>query len=40
MLFDKGEIERALRDFDICNTSNSRVRTLTLLYALGRIGDI
>jgi tetratricopeptide (TPR) repeat protein len=40
LLFDKGKFEGALRDFDICNTSDSRARALTSLYALGRIDDI
>ncbi len=40
LLFDKGEFEIALRDFDLCNTKNSRARALSSLYALGRIKDI
>jgi tetratricopeptide (TPR) repeat protein len=39
-LFDKGEFEAALRDFDLCNTEDSRARALISLYALGRIKDI
>ena len=40
LLFDKGEFEIALRDFDLCNTKDSRARALATLYALGRIEDI
>ena len=40
LLFDKGEFEKALSDFDLCNTKNSRARALSSLYALGRIEDI
>ena len=40
LLFDKGEFEVALRDFDLCNTKSSRARSLSCLYALGRIEDI
>ena len=38
--FDKGEFEIALRYFDLCNTKRSRARSLSSLYALGRIEDI
>ena len=40
LFFDKGEFEIALRDFDLCNTRDSRERALSTLYALGRIEDI
>ena len=40
LLFDKGEFEIALRDFDLCDTKNSRACALESLYALGRIEDI
>ena len=40
LLFDKGEFELSLRDFDICNTEDSRLRGLVSLYALGRIEEI
>jgi uncharacterized protein (TIGR02466 family) len=40
ILFEKGEFELALRDFDSCNTGDSRGRALSSLYALGRIDDI
>ncbi len=40
LLFDKGEFEVALRDFDFCNTKDSRARALSSLYSLGRIEDI
>ena len=39
-LFDKREFSAALRDFDLCNTEDSRARAFTSLYALGRIKDI
>ena len=38
--FDKGEFETALKDFDSCNTKDSRSRSLISLYALGRIKEI
>ena len=40
LLFDKEEFEAALEDFDLCNTKSSRARSLSCLYALGRIEDI
>ena len=40
LLFDRGEFEAALIDFDLCNTGSSRARSLSCLYALGRIADI
>ena len=40
LLFDRGEYEAALIDFDLCNTGSSRARSLSCLYALGRIEDI
>ena len=39
-LFEKKNFELALRDFDICNTSDSRWRSLTCLYALGKMEEI
>ena len=39
-LFDKGKFELALRDFDLCNTKDSKQRSLTALYALGRYKEI
>tara|TARA_B110000037_G_scaffold210173_1_gene260173 strand:- start:4064 stop:5647 length:1584 start_codon:yes stop_codon:yes gene_type:complete len=40
ILFDKKEFELSLRDFDSCNTPDSRARALTSLYALKKIDDI
>ena len=40
LLFDREEYEAALIDFDLCNTGSSRARSLSCLYALGRIEDI
>jgi len=40
ILFDKAVYEGALRDFDLCNTEDSRARALACLYALGKIEDI
>ena len=40
ILFVKGELERALQDFDTCNNSESRSRSLFCLNALGRTKDI
>jgi Flp pilus assembly protein TadD len=40
LLFDKGEFEFALRDFDLCNTEDSRAAALTCLYVLGRTEEI
>jgi len=38
--FDRGEFDIALRDFELCNTEDSRARVLSTLYALGKIEDI
>ena len=40
VLFDKKNFNDSLRDFDICNTEESRARSLASLYALGRIDEI
>ena len=40
LLFNKGESELALQDFDLCNTGDSRSRALAALYQLGRIEEI
>ena len=40
ILFEKKNFELALRDFDNCNTSDSRWRSLTCLYSLGRMEEI
>ena len=40
VLFDKGEFELALKDFDLCDTIDSRVRALSSLYALGKTKEI
>ncbi|MCB1670277.1 MAG: tetratricopeptide repeat protein [Gammaproteobacteria bacterium] len=40
LLFDKGEFEAALRDFEICNTEDSRAAALTCLYMLERVEEI
>tara|TARA_B100000780_G_C21088805_1_gene438750 strand:+ start:172 stop:1536 length:1365 start_codon:yes stop_codon:yes gene_type:complete len=40
ILFEKGKYELSLKDFDNCNTKDSRSRSLTSLYALDRIDDI
>tara|TARA_B110000027_G_scaffold50157_1_gene54799 strand:- start:73 stop:1761 length:1689 start_codon:yes stop_codon:yes gene_type:complete len=40
VLFNKGEFERALQDFDTCNNSESKSRSLYTLHALGRTKDI
>ncbi len=40
VLFEKSEFELALKDFDTCNTADSRSRALTSLYALGRVEEI
>lgn len=40
LFFDKGEFEVALRDFDFCNTQDSRAGALTCLVVLGRIEEI
>ena len=39
-LFDKGEFELSLKDFDACNNESARVFALTSLFALGRIEEI
>ena len=40
ILFDKGEYELALKDYDIANTKDSRGKSLECLYALGQIEEI
>ncbi len=40
ILFEKGEFELSLKDFDACNNADSRSRALTSLYALGRYEEI
>ena len=40
ILFDKGEFELSLIDFDNCNNLDSRSRALSSLYALGHIDEI
>ena len=40
ILFEKGEYELSLKDFDTCNTLDSRARSLVSLYALNRIDEI
>ncbi len=40
ILFDKGEFELSLKDFDSCNTPDSRARALVALYGLKRIEEI
>ena len=40
VLFEKSEFELALKDFDTCNTADSRSRALTSLYALGRVEEV
>ena len=40
ILFEKGEFELSLKDFDTCNNTDSRSRALTSLYALGRVEEI
>ena len=40
ILFDEGEFELSLVDFDNCNNLESRSRALTSLYALGQIDEI
>ena len=39
-LFNKGDFNSALKDFDIINTRNSRAHALVSLYFLGRIEEI
>ena len=40
LLFNRGESERSLKDFDLCDTGDSRSRGLASLYELGRINEI
>jgi Flp pilus assembly protein TadD len=40
ILFEKGEFELSLKDFDNCNNANARSRALTSLYALERVDEI
>ncbi len=40
ILFEKGQFELALKDFDAGSDSASRIRSLQTLYALGRIREI
>ena len=40
LFLDRGDHESALRQFDLCNTKDSRARGLESLYALGRIEEI
>jgi uncharacterized protein (TIGR02466 family) len=40
VLFDNREYKLSLRDFDACNSNDSKSRALASLYALGRIDDI
>ena len=40
ILFEKGEFELSLKDFDACNNTDSRSRALISLYALGRVEEI
>ena len=40
ILFDKGEFEAALKDFDACNNEDSRARALSSLHRLGRVKEI
>ena len=40
ILFEKREFELSLKDFDTCNSADSRARALTSLYALGRVEEI
>ena len=40
LLFESGQFEEALSDFELCDTKSSRSWTLSTLYALGRINDI
>ena len=40
ILFTKKKFDQALIDFDRCNTSQSRERSLVTLYKLGRIDEI
>ena len=40
LFLDRGDYESALKQFDLCNTKDSRARGLESLYALGRIEEI
>ena len=40
ILFEKREFELSLKDFDTCNSADSRSRALRSLYALGRVEEI
>ena len=40
MLFDKGDFELSLKDFNACNNEDSRARSLASLYALGKTNEI
>jgi len=40
LFVDRGDHESALKQFDLCNTMDSRARGLESLYALGRIEEI
>ena len=40
LLFERGEFESALKDFDICDSPRSRARALISLYALGRVKEV
>jgi len=40
VLFDSKEYNLSLKDFDLCNSDDSKSRALASLYALGKIDDI
>ena len=40
LFFDKKEYEKALRDFDLCNTPRSRALSLAILHILGRNDEV
>ena len=40
IFFYKREFEKSLKDFDVCNSKESRARALACLYYLGRINEI
>jgi tetratricopeptide (TPR) repeat protein len=40
LLFERGEFESALRNFDFCDTIRSRARAIITLYSLGRVEEI
>ena len=40
LLFDKGDLDAALQDIDLCNTGESRAVSLETLFALGRVEEI